>query len=128
LYDAARWQKSNIAYDKQGPGTMTTTTQYPHLESNAQGDVLISGTRYKARFLAAEHFQHGWTAEELLRQHPDLRPEQVYSVLTWFYDNHAAVVAELTDSLERIGRLNDSSNPSRSDLSNRLARETGHKS
>ena len=107
---------------------MSTTTQYPHLESNAQGDVLISGTRYKARFLAAEHFQYGWTAEELLRQHPDLRPEQVYSVLTWFYDNHAAVVAELTDSLERTDRLKDSSTPSKAELLNRLSSDSEHKS
>lgn len=88
--------------------------------------MLISGTHYKARLLAAEHFQHGWTAEELLRQHPDLRPEQVYSVLTWFYDNHAAVVAELTDSLERIGRLKDLSSLSRSELLNRISCDTGH--
>lgn len=107
---------------------MTATTQYPHLESNAQGDVLISGTRYKARLLAAEHIQHGWTAEELLRQHPDLRPEQVYCVLTWFYDNHAAVVAELADSLERTGLRRDSSNLSRAELLNRVSRESRHES
>lgn len=99
---------------------MTVSTQYPHLETNDRGDILISGTRYKARFLAGEHFQYGWTAEELLRQHPDLRPEQVYSVLTWFYDNHAAVVAELTDSLERTNRLKESSSLSRTELLNRL--------
>jgi uncharacterized protein (DUF433 family) len=98
---------------------------YPHLELNSQGAMLIAGTRYKASTLAAEHFQHGWTAEELLRQHPDLRPEQVYSVLTWFYDNHAAVVSELTISLQRIERLRDSSSLSRAELLSRVTSDTG---
>lgn len=122
------WQKWNRAFDKQETQKMTTTTQYPHLETNAQGDVLISGTRYKARFLAGEHYQHGWTAEELLRQHPDLRPEQVYSVLTWFYDNHALVVSQLSDSLERTNHLKESSSLSRTELLNRLSHDAGHES
>lgn len=61
---------------------MSIATTYPHLHIEENSDILIAGTRYKAKQLAAEHFHHGWTAEELLRQHPDLRPEQDYSVLT----------------------------------------------
>ena len=97
---------------------MTTTTHYPHLETNDRGEILISGTRYKVQLLAAEHFQYGWTAEELMRQHPDLRPEQVYSALTWFYDNHAAVVSALENSFERTNRLKESSSLSRTELLN----------
>ena len=103
---------------------MNTGAFYPHLERSSQDAMLISGTRYKASALAAEHFQYGWTAEELLRQHPDLRPEQVYSVLTWFYDNHAAIVAELTCSLQRTDRLRESSSLSRAELLSRLTSDT----
>jgi uncharacterized protein (DUF433 family) len=104
---------------------MTTRTLYPHLELNSHGAMLVAGTRYKASALAAEHFQHGWTAEELLRLHPDLRPEQVYSVLTWFYDNHAAVVAELTCSLQRTDRQRASTRLSRTELLSRLPGDAG---
>jgi len=45
--------------------------------------------------LAGEHYHYGWSAEEILRQHPDLRPEQVYSALTYFYDHHDLLVQEL---------------------------------
>jgi Protein of unknown function (DUF433) len=45
--------------------------------------------------LAGEHYHHGWSAEEVLRQHPDLRPEQVYSASTYFYDHHDLLVQEL---------------------------------
>ena len=74
-----------------------------HAEQVSDGVFLVTG--FSSEFLAAlrklpQHFQHGWTAEEILRQHPDLRPEQVYSALTWFYDNYV-VVADLHASLER---------------------------
>lgn len=95
---------------------MSIATTYPHLQTDENDTVRISGTRYKAIHLAAEHFQHGWTAEELLRQHPDLRPEHVYSVLTWFYDNYAAVVAELNALMENVEQHQKSHTFSRDEL------------
>lgn len=61
--------------------------------------------------LAGEHYHLGWTAEELLRQHNDLRPEEVYAALTWFYDHHTEMVAALhqesatVETLRRNQRL-----------------------
>lgn len=78
---------------------MSTATQYPHLTRGDDGSPRIGRTRYKVIHLAAEHFQHGWTAEELLRQHPDLRPQEVYSALTYFYDHRDAMVAEMKASM-----------------------------
>jgi hypothetical protein len=45
--------------------------------------------------LAAEHYHYGWSAEELLRQHPDLRPEEVYAALTYFYAHHDTLVHQM---------------------------------
>ncbi len=95
---------------------MSIEITYPHLQADEGGNVRVENTRYKAKQLAAEHFHFGWTAEELLRQHPDLRPEQVYSVLTWFYDNYAIVVAELNASLEQTEKLRKSQEFSRDEL------------
>jgi len=78
---------------------MSTCIVYPHLTTDVNGQARIGKTRYKVVHLAAEHYQHGWTAEELLRQHPDLRPEEVYAALTYFYDHREAMVAEMKDSL-----------------------------
>ena len=68
---------------------------YPHLDIDSSGVARLGGTRYKVSQLAAEHYVHGWTAEELLRQHPDLSPGQVYAALTYFYDHYQAMVASL---------------------------------
>jgi hypothetical protein len=51
--------------------------------------------------LAAEHYHLGWSAEELLRQHPDLRPEQVYAALGYFYDHSESMLAQMAAFNER---------------------------
>ncbi|MDA1232007.1 MAG: DUF433 domain-containing protein [Planctomycetota bacterium] len=78
---------------------MSTNTEYPHLTIDENSQVRIGKTRYKVIHLATEHYGYGWTAEELLCQHPDLRPEEVYAALTYFYDHHDAMVAEMKASL-----------------------------
>jgi uncharacterized protein (DUF433 family) len=74
---------------------MSTAIQYPHLTIDDDGTARIERTRYKVIHLAGEHYHYGWSAEEILRQHPDLRPEQVHAALTYFYDNYDRLVAEM---------------------------------
>ena len=47
----------------------------------------IGETRYKIILLAGEHYHYGWSGEELLRQHPDLRPET-----SWTWDAGVALL------------------------------------
>jgi uncharacterized protein (DUF433 family) len=77
---------------------MGTAIQYPHLSIDDDGTARIEGTRYKVIHLAGEHYHYGWSAEEILRQHPDLRPEQVHAALTYFYDHHEQLVEAMRAS------------------------------
>jgi uncharacterized protein (DUF433 family) len=77
---------------------MTVTVEYPHLAIDESGAIRITDSRYKVLHLAGEHYHYGWTAEELLRQHPDLRPEEVYSALAYFYDHIDELVPKLAAS------------------------------
>ena len=43
---------------------------------------------------------YGWNAEDLGRQYPQLTPAQIHGALTYYYDNKAAMEAEL----DRISR------------------------
>src|SRR5689334_23538221 len=78
--------------------TMSTSVRYPHLSFDIDGTARVERTRYKVIHLAGEHYHYGWSAEEILRQHPDLRPEQVYAALTFFYDNYERLVKERQDT------------------------------
>ena len=68
---------------------MNTAIRYPRLSFDPDGTARIERSRYKVLHLAGEHYHYGWSAEEMLRQHPDLRPEQVYATLTYFYDHYS---------------------------------------
>lgn len=88
-----------LGFDHNWDLRMSTNAFYPHLTIDDKGRARIGKSRFKVIHLAAEHYQHGWSAEELLRQHPHLKPEEVYAALTYFYDHHDAMVAEMKDSL-----------------------------
>lgn len=82
---------------------MSTAVDYPHLTVESDGSVRISGSRYRVLHLAGEHYHYGWTAEELLRQHADLRPEEIYAALTYFYDHYPEMVAALAGGPSSAG-------------------------
>jgi uncharacterized protein (DUF433 family) len=81
---------------------MSTTIEYPHLSVDDDGTVRIEQTRYKVIHLAGEHYHYGWSAEEILRQHPDLRPEQLHAALTYFYDHYDRLLDQMRTSAEAI--------------------------
>lgn len=95
---------------------MSIAAHYPHIEIDSAGVARIDQTRYKVLHLAAEHFHHGWTAEELLRQHPDLRPEQAYAALVYFYDHYDEMVAQMETSAAEAERAHQQHGLSRAEL------------
>ena len=101
---------------------MPTAIRYPHLAIDDDGTARIEGTRYKVIHLAGEHYHYGWPAEEILRQHPDLRPEQVYAALTYFYDHRDDLVAAMRSSAELVEAERLDRQPTRSQLLARRSR------
>ncbi len=80
---------------------MAIASPYRHIEIDDQGTPRIGTTRYQVLHLAAEHYHYGWSAEELLRQHTDLRPEEVYAALAYFYDHYESMLAQMKEFNER---------------------------
>jgi uncharacterized protein (DUF433 family) len=99
---------------------MSPAMLYPHLVVAQDGSVHIGTTRYKVQHLAAEHYHFGWTAEEILRQHPDLAPEEVYASLAYFYDNFDEMTAKIRESAVAVDAARSPVPFSRDDLLNRL--------
>lgn len=72
---------------------MSHVAVYPHITVAEDSVPRVGGTRYTVLHPASEHYHAGWSAEELLRQHPDLRPEEVHAAPTYFYDHFGEMVA-----------------------------------
>ena len=77
----------------------STVPTQPHLWRDDAGEVWIDETPYKVTHLVAEHLAHGWSAEALHENHPDLSLAQIYAALAWYYD-HAEEVEERIDLQE----------------------------
>ncbi len=96
---------------------------FPHLELDERGTLVIAGTRFKVIQLIREHLAYGWDAPEIQQQHPQLTLSQVHSALSHYYDHREEFDADLhrrevlVDELQ--GRQPDS--PVR-----RKLRESGH--
>ncbi len=102
---------------------MSTAAHYPHIVVDGSGTARIDQTRYKVIHLAAEHYHHGWTAEELLRQHSDLRPEQVYAALAYFYDHYEDLIDQMGSSAAAAAVARQSLGLSRDELLKRASSE-----
>ncbi len=102
---------------------MSAAVQYPHISIDAKGDAYLEGTRYKVALLAGEHYHHAWSAEEILRQHPDLRPEQVYAALAYFYDHFDAMIEAMRKSNEEIDKQRGQQTLTRDELLARKNRQ-----
>ena len=106
--------------------SMATADVYPHLTADARGRMCVGTTRYTVAHLAAEHHFLGWTAEELLRQHSDLAPAEVYAALAYFHDHHDAILAAIDATGQEVEAERPSPTVSRTELLDRRAsRATG---
>ena len=95
---------------------MSTATKYPHISLDGDGVARLADSRYKVLHLAGEHYHYGWSAEEMLRQHSDLKPEEVYAALTYFYDHYAELVQQLSQSADRTAAQHGAGSLSRDEL------------
>ena len=100
---------------------MATADTYPHVIIDADGEAFIEGTRYTVKHIAAEQYFYGWSAEEILRQHPDLRPAEVYAALAYFHDHHDTIVAAIEAGKTQGERARGSEPFSRDELLRRRA-------
>ena len=73
-----------------------TKASYPHLEFVDGGLPVIERVNFKVIHLISNHLAHGWSAEELVINFPQLTLGEVYSSLAWFAD-HRDEVAKLLE-------------------------------
>jgi uncharacterized protein (DUF433 family) len=74
------------------------TAKYTKLvRHDAHGRARLQGTRYRVSFLAAEHIQYRWSADDLLSCHPDLTTAQIDAALAYFYDHRTEIEMEIAE-------------------------------
>jgi uncharacterized protein (DUF433 family) len=75
---------------------MALELTYPHIEK-PEGDAarLARVPRVRVAQIVMDYLVHGWSAEEMCRQHPYLRPAEAHAALTYYYDHRQEIDEEI---------------------------------
>jgi uncharacterized protein (DUF433 family) len=72
-----------------------------HIRFDGGGVAWIDDTRIKVIEVAMDHLAHGWSAEEIHRQHPDLSLAQAHAALAFYYDHQDEFDDAISESATR---------------------------
>jgi uncharacterized protein (DUF433 family) len=72
-----------------------STIATAHIEIDENGVAWISGTKVKVIEIVIDRIVHGSSPEEMYFQYPHLSLAQIHAALAYYYDNQAALEAEI---------------------------------
>ena len=81
---------------------MGTSIAYPHIvKAGLEPARLERLPRLRVSQIVADYLAHGWSPEEMCRQHPDLTLSEAHSAMAYYFDNQQEIDAELQSELEQ---------------------------
>lgn len=84
---------------------MVNATAYPHIIKEVGKPArLESHPRVRVAQIVIDYLAHGWSADEIHRQHPHLALAEVHAAMGYYYDNQGEIDAEITAELEEVDR------------------------
>src|SRR3954468_4369556 len=101
-----------------------TTIAYPHIEIDANGEPVITGTATKVIIIAIDRLANHWDADEIQRQRPHLSLGQIHSALAYYYDHELEVNRRIAERSRREKEMLDGLGESRVAAKLRAAKGT----
>ena len=75
---------------------MTVATRYPPITKTAGVPARLTRVpRVRVAQVVMEWLAHGWTVDEMCRQHPYLLPAEAHAAMTYYYDHAQEIDAEI---------------------------------
>jgi len=82
---------------------MSFALLYPHIEKHeAEPARLKRLPRIRVAQIVMDYLAHGWSPDEMLRQHPYLRPAEVHAAMGYYFDHQDEIDAEIKAELAEI--------------------------
>ncbi len=98
---------------------MASDVSYPHLDKlPGEPARLRRFPRVTVAQIALDHLAHGWSANEIQKQHPHLTLSEVHASLAYYFDHAEEIDREIQSELEELSQ--DQEPPERSPLVKRL--------
>jgi len=92
---------------------MATEITYPHITTDDGPARLSRVPRVRVAQIAMDYLAHGWSAEEMCRQHPSLTLGEIHSALAYYFDHQEQVDAEIRaeSDEDRLSRRSAGTSP-----------------
>lgn len=82
---------------------MSTVITYPHIEKSGREPARLQRLpRIRVAQIAMDQIAHGWSAEEIVRQHPELTMAEVLAALLYYQDHLEEIDAEIAEELRQV--------------------------
>ena len=92
---------------------MSTITVYPHIaKEGSEPARLVRVPRVRVAQIAMDYLFHGWSADEIVRQHPYLLPAEAHAALLYYFDHQEEISAEIELEIEQAKADRRSAPPS----------------
>lgn len=85
---------------------MITYLAYPHITRNGAGPARLERVpRVRVAQIAMDYLAHGWSAEEMCRQHPYLRLVEAHAAMAYYFDHQHEIDAEIAAEWKQVEQL-----------------------
>ncbi len=77
---------------------MSIDVAYPHIEKpEGQPARLRRIPRVRVSQIVMDYLAHGWSVDEICRQHPYLMPAEAHAAMAFYFDHQADIESEIAD-------------------------------
>ena len=87
---------------------MPTATEYPHIESPPGEPARLRRVpRVRVAQIVMDYLAHGWSVEEICRQHPYLTPAEAHAAMAYYFDHQVQIEDEIRQEWEQVNGEGD---------------------
>jgi hypothetical protein len=82
---------------------MSVAVKYPHIEK-VEGEParLERLPRIRVAQIAMDYVAHGWSVDEMCRQHPYLTLAEAHAAMAYYFDHEAEIEREINEEIKQV--------------------------
>ncbi|NLF10030.1 MAG: DUF433 domain-containing protein [Pirellulaceae bacterium] len=82
---------------------MSLKLSSPHIEKiEGEPARLREKPRVRVAQIAMDYLAHGWSVDEMCRQHPNLTPAEAHAAMCYYFDNQEEIDREIEAELKEV--------------------------
>lgn len=83
--------------------TMALELTYPHIEKPRDEPARLQRVpRVRVTQIVMDYLAHGWSPDEMCRQHPYLQPAEAYAAMTYYFDHQEEMDREIQAEWQQV--------------------------